>query len=71
MVVLIIINLYSHLDLGVTSKVGHLDQSYVLLYILHLAIFYFISLIFYGLLAGHISYVLTLILIVSFVDDSS
>jgi hypothetical protein len=73
MVVLRIIDTYSHLDLGVTSKVGHLDQSYVLLYILYLAenfvLFYF--LIFYGLLAGHISFVLTLMLTVPFVDGSS
>jgi hypothetical protein len=72
MVVLRIIDPYSHLDLGVTSKVGHLDQSYVLLYILYLAkiLFYFIS-YFYGLLAGHISSVLTLMLTISFVDGSS
>jgi hypothetical protein len=45
MAVLRIIDPYSHLDLGVTSKVGHLDQYYVLLYILYLAkiLFYFIS----------------------------
>jgi hypothetical protein len=73
MIVLWIIDPYSHLDLGVTSKVGHLDQFYVLLYILYLAknfvLFYF--LIFYGLLAGHISSILTLMLTVSFVDGSS
>jgi hypothetical protein len=36
---------YSHLDFGVISKVGHLDQFYILLYILYLAkiLFYFIS----------------------------
>jgi hypothetical protein len=72
MAVLRIIDPYSHLDLGVTSKVGHLDQSYVLLYILHLAknfvLFYFL---FFGLLAGYISYVLNLMLTVSFVDGSS
>jgi hypothetical protein len=58
-----IIDPYSHLDLGVISNVGHLDQSYVLLYILHLAkiLFYFISSYFYGLLPGHISSILTLI----------
>jgi hypothetical protein len=71
--VLRIIDPYSHLDLGVTSKVGHLDQFYVLLYILYLAenfvLFYF--LIFYGLLLGHTSSVLTLLLTVSFVDSSS
>jgi hypothetical protein len=46
MIVLRIIDPYSHLDLGVTSKVGHLDQFYVLLYILYLAenfvLFYFL-----------------------------
>jgi hypothetical protein len=31
MPVLRIIDPYSHLDFGVPSKVGHLDQSYVLL----------------------------------------
>jgi hypothetical protein len=73
MTVLRIIDPYSHLDLGVTSKVGHLDQFYVLLYILYVAenfvLIYF--LFFYGLLAGHISSVLTLMLTVSFVDGSS
>jgi hypothetical protein len=73
MTVLRIIDPYSHLDLGVTSKVGHLNQFYVLLYILHytLLIFLFYFLIFYGLLASHISFVLTLMLMVSFVDGSS
>jgi hypothetical protein len=73
MAIIRIIDPYSHLDLGVTSKVGHLDQSYVLLDILHLAkmLFYFISLFFYGLLAGHITSVLTLMFMVSFVDGSS
>jgi hypothetical protein len=46
MTVLRTINPYSHLDLGVTSKVGHLDQFNVLLYILYLAknfvLFYFL-----------------------------
>jgi hypothetical protein len=73
MVVLRTIDLYYHLDLGVPSKVGHIDQIYVLLYILYLAenfvLFYF--LIFYGLLAGHISSVLTHMLTISFVDGSS
>jgi hypothetical protein len=57
MVVLRIIDPYSHLDLGVTSKVGHFDQFYVPLYILYLAKFCSILLpnIFYGLLVGHIS----------------
>ena len=73
MVVLRISDPYSHLDPGVTSKVGHLDQFYVLLYILYLAenlvLFYFQ--IIYGLLIGHSSSVLTLMLTVSFVDGSS
>jgi hypothetical protein len=46
MVVLRTIDPYSHLDLGVASKVGHVDQFYVLLYILYLAenlvLFYFL-----------------------------
>ena len=73
MVVLRIIDTYYHLDFGIPSKVGHIDQIYVLLYILYLAeIFvYFYFLIFYGLLVGHISSVLTLMLMVSFVDGSS
>jgi hypothetical protein len=37
MVILSIIDPYSHLDLGVPSKLGHIDQFYVLLYILYLA----------------------------------
>jgi hypothetical protein len=73
MVVLRTIDPYSHLDLGVPSKVGHIDQIYVLLYILYLAenVVYLYFLIFYGLLAGHTSYALTLMLMVSFVDGSS
>jgi hypothetical protein len=73
MVVLRIIDPYSHLVLGVTSKVSHLDQFYVLLYILYLAEIFvlFYLLIFYGLLAGHTSSVLTLMLTVSFLDGSS
>jgi hypothetical protein len=52
MVVLRIIDPYSHLDLGVTSKVGHLDQSYALLYTLHLAkiLFYFFFTFFFVVL---------------------
>jgi hypothetical protein len=74
MVVLRIIDPYSHLDFGIPSKVGHIDQTYVLLYILYLAKFLFILIPYsfiYGLLAGHISSVLTLMLTVSFVDGSS
>jgi hypothetical protein len=71
-VVLRIIDPYSHLDLGVPSKAGHIDQFYVLLYILYIAkIFVLFHFLFYGLLAGHTSSVLTLMLTVSFVDGSS
>jgi hypothetical protein len=38
MVVLRIIVPYSHLDFGTPSKVGHIDQTYVLLYILYLVL---------------------------------
>jgi hypothetical protein len=34
MVVLRIIDPYSHLDFDIPSKVGHIDQTYVLLYII-------------------------------------
>jgi hypothetical protein len=75
MVVLRTTDLYCHLDFRnlQKSKVGHIDQIYVLLYILYLAenVIYFYFLIFYGLLAGRISSVLTLMLTVSFVDGSS
>jgi hypothetical protein len=37
MVVLRTIDLYYYLDFGIPSKVGHIDQTYVLLYILYLA----------------------------------
>jgi hypothetical protein len=56
----------------VTSKVGHLDQPYVLLHIY--TILYLVKILFcsvYGLFTCHISSVLTLMLIVSFVDGSS
>jgi hypothetical protein len=73
MVVLRTIDLYYHLDFGIPSKVGHIDQIYVLLYILYLAgnFVYFCFLIFYGLLAVHTSSILTLMLTVYFVDGSS
>jgi hypothetical protein len=62
------------LTLGVTSKVDRLDQPYVLLpyiYIIPSKILsYFISYSFYGLLADHISSVITLLLTMSFVDGS-
>jgi hypothetical protein len=73
MVVLRIIYPYYHLDFDIPSKVGHIDQTYVLLYILYLAknFVYPHSLFIYGLLVGHISSVLTLMLMVSFVDGLS
>jgi hypothetical protein len=37
MVVLRIIDPYYHLDFGIPSKVGHIDQAYILLYILYFA----------------------------------
>jgi hypothetical protein len=37
MVALRIIDIYYHLDSGIPSKVGHIDQIHVLLYILYLA----------------------------------
>jgi hypothetical protein len=36
-VILRIIDPYYHLDFGIPSKVGHIDQTYALLYILYLA----------------------------------
>jgi hypothetical protein len=74
MIVLRIIDPFSYLDFGTPSKVGHIDRTYVLLYILYLAkkLFILIPYLFiYGLLAGHISSVLILMLTVSFVDGSS
>jgi hypothetical protein len=74
MVVLRIIDPYSYLDFGTPSKVGHIDRTYVLLYIYYTLLIFFVysdSLFIYGLLAGHISYVLILMLMVSFVDGSS
>jgi hypothetical protein len=73
MVVLRTINPYYHLDFGIPSIVAHIDQIFVLLYILYLAenFVYFYFLIFYGLLAGHTSSILTLMLMMSFVDGSS
>jgi hypothetical protein len=43
MVVLRIIDPYYHLDFDIPSKVGHIDQTYVLLYILYLAKFFVYS----------------------------
>jgi uncharacterized membrane protein len=39
MVALRIIDPYHHLDFGTSSKVGHIDQTYVLLYIILAEIF--------------------------------
>jgi hypothetical protein len=58
----------------VTSKVGHLDQPYVLLHIDIYTILYLVKILFcsvYGLLTCHISSILTLMLTVSFIDGSS
>jgi hypothetical protein len=44
---------------------------YYIYYTLLKILFYYNSLFFYGLLAGHVSFVLTLMLTVSFVDGSS
>jgi hypothetical protein len=73
MVVLSTIDPYYHLDFGIPSKVGHIDQTYVLLYTLYLANFFVYSnfSFIYGLLAGHIKFVLTLMLTMSFVDGLS
>jgi hypothetical protein len=42
MVVLRTIDPYYYLDFGIPSKVGHIDQTYVLLYILYLADNFFV-----------------------------
>jgi hypothetical protein len=74
MVILRIIDLCPCLDFGIPSKVGHIDQTYVQLYIIPCWKMCFILILhlFPGLLlAGHTSSVLTLLLAVSFVDGSS
>ena len=72
MVVLRTIDPYYHLDFGIPTKVGHIDQIYVLLYILYLAENFVLTyFLFFGLLAGHNCFVLTLMFMVSFVDFSS
>jgi hypothetical protein len=74
MAVLRTIDPYYHLDFGIPSKLGHIDQIYVLLYILYLAekfVFILIPNFFYGSLAGHTSSVLTLMLTMFSVDGSS
>jgi hypothetical protein len=73
MVVLRTIDLCPCLDFDIPSKVGHTDQTYVLLYYTLLKIMFHSnpSFIYGSLLAGHINFVLTLLLAVSFVDGSS
>jgi hypothetical protein len=72
MVVLRIIDPILTLSLVSLQKLV-ISTNFMFYYILYLAknfvLFYF--LIFYGLLAGHTSFVLTLMLTVSFVDGSS
>jgi hypothetical protein len=74
MVVLRIIDPYYHLDFGSPSKSWSYRPNlcstiyyYTLLKILFYSNYSFI----YGLLAGHISFVLTFMLTMSFVDGSS
>jgi hypothetical protein len=73
MVVLRIIDLCPCLDFDIPSKVGHIDQTCVLLYYTLLKIVFYsnLSFIYSSLFAGHTSSVLTLMLAVSFVDGSS
>ena len=74
MVVLRTIDLCPCLDFDIPSKVGHTDQTYVLLYIIPCwkIVFYSNpSFIYDSLLAGHINSVLTLLLAMSFVDGST
>jgi hypothetical protein len=65
MVALRTIDLYPYLDLSVLSKVGHLDQFYVI-YLSHKN---FVSLFFLFTFWSY-SYTLTLVLTISFVDGS-
>jgi hypothetical protein len=55
---------------GVTSKVGHLDQHYVILLYIYYTLLTKFSFL-YGLLTCHNSYVLTLMFTASFVDGPS
>jgi hypothetical protein len=74
MVVLRIIDPYYHLDFDIPSKVGHIAKPmfYYIYYTLLNFLFILIPYLFiYSLLAGHISSVLTLMLMMSFVDGSS
>jgi hypothetical protein len=61
------INPYSYLDLGVISKVGYLDQFYVILLSIFLSYKNFVSLCFLFTCWSHSS-TLTLVLTMSFVD---
>jgi hypothetical protein len=65
MVTLRTIDLHSYLDLSVLSKVGHLDQSYVI-YLSHKI---FVSLFFLFIFWSYSS-TLTLVLTMSLVDGS-
>jgi hypothetical protein len=74
MVVLRIIDLCPCLDFGIPSKVGHIDQNLcsTIYYTLLKIMFYSNPSFTYGsFFAGHINFVLTLLLAVSFVDGSS
>ena len=73
MVVLRTIDPCPCLDFDIPSKVGHIDQKLcsTVYYTLLKIVFYSNPSFIYGLLAGHISSVLTLMLTVSFVDGSS
>jgi hypothetical protein len=74
MVVLRIIYPYYHLDFGSPSKscsYGPNLCSTIYYYTLLKILFYSNSSFIYGLLASHISFVLTFMLMVSFVDGSS
>jgi hypothetical protein len=74
MVVLRIIDPYSHLDFDIPSKVCHIEQklcSTIYYTLLKIVFCSNPSFIYDSLLAGHINSVLTLLLAVSFVDGSS
>jgi hypothetical protein len=74
MVVLRTIDLCPYLDFDIPSKFGHIDQNLcsTIYYTLLKIVFYSNPSFIYGsLLVGHINYVLTLLLAVSFVDGSS
>jgi hypothetical protein len=67
MVALRTIDPYSYLDLGVISKVGHLDQFYVILLSIYSPYKIFVSL-FFLFTCWSYSSTLTLVLTMSFVD---